>query len=97
MLGLLLTPAGLLTAATLSFVANWLALIPWRRAKQQHSVDSKTNAIHPHLYDRLLAAGVTPGFPRPAPARSQAWNGVIFSWVFGFMVALLLLRLRETW
>jgi Zn-dependent protease with chaperone function len=23
--------------------------------------------VHPHLYDRMLAAGVTPDFPRPAP------------------------------
>jgi Zn-dependent protease with chaperone function len=23
--------------------------------------------VHPHLYDRLLAAGVTPSYPRPAP------------------------------
>jgi Zn-dependent protease with chaperone function len=37
---------------------------------------------HPNLYDRLLAAGVTPAYPRPpAPAR--------FSW--SFVVALLLL------
>jgi Zn-dependent protease with chaperone function len=37
---------------------------------------------HPHLYDRLLAAGVTPTYPRPAaPAR--------FSW--SFVVAMLLL------
>ena len=25
--------------------------------------------VHPHLYDRLLAAGVTPDFPRPQPPR----------------------------
>lgn len=24
-------------------------------------------AVHPHLYDRMLAAGLTPDFPRPAP------------------------------
>jgi Zn-dependent protease with chaperone function len=23
--------------------------------------------VHPHLYDRLLAAGITPAYPRPAP------------------------------
>ncbi len=27
--------------------------------------------IHPHLYDRLLAAGVTPDYPRPAAAVSR--------------------------
>jgi Zn-dependent protease with chaperone function len=30
---------------------------------------------HPHLYDRLVAAGVTPDFPRPAPAKSTTWYG----------------------
>jgi Zn-dependent protease with chaperone function len=29
---------------------------------------------HPHLYDRLLAAGITPGYPRPAPP--SRWLGV---------------------
>ena len=24
--------------------------------------------VHPHLYDRMIAAGVTPDYPRPAPA-----------------------------
>jgi hypothetical protein len=29
----------------------------------------KERMTHPNLYDRLLAAGVTPDFPRPAPAQ----------------------------
>jgi Zn-dependent protease with chaperone function len=29
---------------------------------------------HPNLYDRLLAAGVTPAYPRPAPPAGFAWQ-----------------------
>jgi len=28
---------------------------------------------HPNLYDRLLAAGVTPDYPRPAPPKRMTW------------------------
>jgi Zn-dependent protease with chaperone function len=31
------------------------------------AVLTKGQAMHPHLYDRLIAADVTPAFPRPAP------------------------------
>jgi Zn-dependent protease with chaperone function len=30
---------------------------------------------HPDLYDRMTAAGVTPDFPKPAPAASRTWVG----------------------
>jgi hypothetical protein len=30
--------------------------------------------VHPHLYDRLLAAGVTPDYPRPKPPTSLHWT-----------------------
>lgn len=30
------------------------------------------SGTHPHLYDRMLAAGVTPDYPRPAPPKSRA-------------------------
>jgi hypothetical protein len=32
---------------------------------------------HPHLYDRMLDAGVTPDFPRPAPAKRTAWTSTV--------------------
>src|SRR6266536_4390383 len=41
------------------------------------AVDAKDRATHPHLYDRLLAAGATPDFPRPAPAASMTWHGTL--------------------
>ena len=43
------------------------------------AVMAKNRACHLHLYDRLLAAGVTPDFPRPAAAASIAWHGRIFA------------------
>ena len=32
-------------------------------------------AVHPHLYDRMLAAGVTPDFPRPDQPQKLTWTG----------------------
>lgn len=44
---------------------------------------------HPHLYDRLQAAGVTPDFPRPAAAHSMSWNGIVFALLLGGLMAAL--------
>jgi Zn-dependent protease with chaperone function len=33
--------------------------------------------IHPHLYDRMLAAGLTPDFPRPKPPATFHWTILI--------------------
>jgi Zn-dependent protease with chaperone function len=56
------------------------------------AVNSKKRATHPHLYDRLLAAGVTPDFPRPRPPDPVSWNGLIFSMALGALAALLVFR-----
>ena len=52
-------------------------------------------ATHPHLYDRLLTAGVTPEFPRPVPAASLAWPGHLFSAALGLLAVLLIMRLTQ--
>ena len=57
------------------------------------AVSAKERASHPHLYDRLLAAGVTPDFPRPAPAKAMAWNGSLFAGVVGILFAIFAMRL----
>ena len=31
--------------------------------------------LHPHLYDRMIQAGVTPDYPRPLPPGLMAWPG----------------------
>ena len=43
------------------------------------AVSTTRGATHPHLYDRLLAAGCTPDFPRPDPPATFSWNGLLFS------------------
>ena len=50
-------------------------------------------ATHPHLYDRLLATGTTPDFPRPAAAHSMSWNGVVFAFLLGGLMTALVERL----
>jgi Zn-dependent protease with chaperone function len=37
----------------------------------------RSNKIHPDLYDRMLAAGVTPDFPKPAPAKGLSWSSCL--------------------
>ena len=48
---------------------------------------------HPDLYDRLLAAGVQPDFPRPAAPASNAVHGVLLAVLLGVLVALTFIRL----
>ena len=50
---------------------------------------------HPNLYDRLLAAGVTPDFPRPAPAQSMASHGRLLACALGMLATILILRVRQ--
>ena len=56
------------------------------------AVNAKKRATHPHLYDRLLAAGVTPDFPRPSPPSPTSWNGVLVSMALGILAVLLIFR-----
>jgi hypothetical protein len=37
------------------------------RSNLMPAVMRQKRAVHPHLYDRMLEAGVTPEFPRPKP------------------------------
>lgn len=50
------------------------------------AVGSKDNATHPHLYDRMQAAGVEPDFPRPLPAEESTWPGLLI-WVAAVLAA----------
>lgn len=51
---------------------------------------------HPHLYDRLLATGITPDFPRPKPAYSMAWHGHAFAGLGGILLAMFAIHLIST-
>jgi Zn-dependent protease with chaperone function len=57
------------------------------------AVSPKNRTTHPHLYDRILAAGVTPDFLRPAAAASMAWYGYLFTTTLGLLFAAFAIRL----
>lgn len=59
------------------------------------AVSAKSHATHPHLYDRMLAAGVTPDFPRPAAASLMAWHGHLFAVVVGLLFAIFAIHLMQ--
>jgi Zn-dependent protease with chaperone function len=61
---------------------------------QMPAVMPSNRMIHPHLYDRLLAAGVTPGYPRPAKPGNMSWYGKL-AWMV--MVALASVVLIKCW
>jgi len=57
------------------------------------AVMSGKRTIHPHLYDRLLAAGVTPSYPRPkAPRKVGLQTCVVCGMIVGAGVLTLMLR-----
>lgn len=41
------------------------------------AVMQNANKVHPDLYDRMVAAGVTPDFPKPARAKRQSWTSLL--------------------
>ncbi len=45
----------------------------------------KKASTHPDLYDRVIAAGIDPGFPRPLPAARIGWTGLVFAMALGFL------------
>jgi hypothetical protein len=56
------------------------------------AVIDSNNRAHPHLYDRMLSAGLQPDFERPRPADS--WSNIyIITWIaFGLLIFRLLGR-----
>jgi Zn-dependent protease with chaperone function len=47
------------------------------RFNQTPAVNYGNRRTHPHLYDRLVSAGVTPDFPRPEPPQYYTWPGYL--------------------
>jgi hypothetical protein len=45
----------------------------------------KRTSTHPDLYDRMIAAGIGPEFPRPSPAARIGWTGLVFAMALGFL------------
>ncbi len=47
-------------------------------ANHMPAVNPKSNvAVHPDLYDRMIAAGITPDYPRPEPPSTWALTGIL--------------------
>ncbi len=53
------------------------------RLNRMPAVQPGNNASHPHLYDRMLAAGVTPDYARPEPPSSVAASTVVLAFICG--------------
>jgi len=60
------------------------------------AVFEKAYKSHPDLYDRVLAAGVTPDFPRPTPSERMAAYGYIFAAIMGFLFAIFAISLMQS-
>lgn len=59
------------------------------RTNQVPAVMPGNQKVHPHLYDRLLAAGLTPEYPRPRAPHKLGWQAMV-------MYALLIILLATT-
>ena len=57
------------------------------QVNQLPAVMRGNNMVHPHLYDRMLAAGVTPDYSRPQPPGRMAWPGWAVFLIPGAMAA----------
>jgi len=58
-------------------------------ANQMPAVMSRrTGLVHPDLYDRMLAAGITPDFPKPLPPQRRPAGGVLVGLLFTLTVGL---------
>ena len=57
------------------------------------AVNPSKRQTHPHLYDRLLAAGVEPDYPRPAAPETMATHGGILAGLLGILAVLNFMRL----
>lgn len=64
------------------------ALEKLHRENQIPAVTWSRGETHPHLYDRMVAAGVTPDFPRPAAAAALSTIGAIYCGVLGMLIAM---------
>jgi Zn-dependent protease with chaperone function len=56
-------------------------------------VTARKRPVHPHLYDRLLAAAVAPGYPRPEPPGRLRTAAALTATCVGFAVLLATLLL----
>jgi Zn-dependent protease with chaperone function len=56
------------------------------------AVNSSNRRAHPNLYDRMLAAGIQPDYPRPAKPGRMAWTGYVIPLALGALIGVSLAR-----
>jgi Zn-dependent protease with chaperone function len=56
------------------------------------AVNANKRSTHPHLYDRVETAGITPDFPRPAPPSTMSWPLLLTSIALGILAVELIER-----
>jgi Zn-dependent protease with chaperone function len=52
----------------------------------------RKHSPHPDLYDRMVAAGATPGYARPKPPRGAALTSFLLAVVFGLQIGMMIPR-----
>lgn len=62
------------------------------RENQLPAVNVNSRQTHPHLYDRMQAAGITPDFPRPARPRKMTWIGRLYLVIFFTLLIMTIAR-----
>ena len=58
------------------------------RENQMPAVNTSDHQTHPHLYDRVVAGGITPDYPRPRKPRRITWVGAAHLVVLGLLVGI---------
>jgi Zn-dependent protease with chaperone function len=62
------------------------------QANQLPAVMRGNRQTHPHLYDRLLSAGVTPDYPRPKPPDTVYWTTGLIYLTLVILIILLVMK-----
>jgi Zn-dependent protease with chaperone function len=52
------------------------------------AVNAGNQRTHPHLYDRMTAAGITPDYPRPKPPSKATFLGYVYGMAMGALIAI---------
>ncbi|MGA2555180.1 MAG: M48 family metalloprotease [Verrucomicrobiota bacterium] len=54
------------------------------------AVSASNVKTHPHLYDRMVASGIQPEYPRPAKPEGMAWAGYLVCIALGILIGIAL-------
>ena len=62
------------------------------RENQLPAVNINDRQTHPHLYDRMLAAGISPDYPRPRRPKKMTTVGIAYVSGLGILLGILIVR-----